>query len=183
MATPEFDAVTGVSTGALIAPFAFLGDDASISTIVGFYRNPEPDLVKRRSLVSLLRGPSSYAEVPGLERTVRNALDMDTLKRIADAGTQGRMLWVNLTNVDTQEMQVWNVVEEARRAVQTGSVDRVEQILLGSAAIPGVFPPREIDGALYVDGAVTGNILIGGAQARVDSETAVARWLVHVASP
>ena len=44
MAKPAFDAVTGVSTGALIAPFAFLGDDASIDTIVGLYRNPQERL-------------------------------------------------------------------------------------------------------------------------------------------
>jgi len=47
-AMPAFDVVTGVSTGALIAPFAFLGDARSIDTIVELYRNPGRDLVKRR---------------------------------------------------------------------------------------------------------------------------------------
>src|SRR4029077_7628089 len=45
---PEFDVVTGVSTGALIAPFAFLGDDNSIESVVTLYRNPKPDWVKTR---------------------------------------------------------------------------------------------------------------------------------------
>jgi predicted patatin/cPLA2 family phospholipase len=177
LAEPQFDVVTGVSTGALIAPFAFLGDDASIDAIVNLYRKPDSDLVKRRSWFSLLRGSSSFAQVPGLERAVGNALDIERLSRIADDGAQGRQLWVNLTNVDTQEMHVWNIVEEARRAVQSGDTDRVEQILLGSAAVPGVFPPREIDGVLYIDGGLTGNILIGGPQAHADRETVLARWL------
>src|SRR5215475_8902041 len=51
----------------------------------------------------------------------------------------------------------------AQRAVESGNVDRVYRILLASAGIPGAFPFREIDGALYVDGGVTGNILYGGA--------------------
>jgi predicted acylesterase/phospholipase RssA len=177
MALPEFDVVTGVSTGALIAPFAFLGDEASIDTVVSLYRNPEKDLIERRSWLTLLRGSPSYAQVPGLERALRGALDAERLRRIADAGAQGRLLAVNLTNIDTQEMQVWDVVDEARRAVQTGNADRVDQVLLASAAIPGVFPPREIDGVLYVDGGLTGNILVGGAQARGDGETLVTDWL------
>jgi predicted acylesterase/phospholipase RssA len=49
-------------------------------------------------------------------------------------------------------------------------------VLLASSALPGVFPPREIDGVLYVDGAITGNILFGGRQARDDKDTFVARW-------
>jgi predicted acylesterase/phospholipase RssA len=177
MAEPQFDVVTGVSTGALIAPFAFLGDDSSISAVVSLYRNPEPDLVKPRSWISLLRGASSYAQVPGLERSLRSTLDLDRLKRIADAGADGRLLGVNLTDIDTQEMRVWNVAEEARRAVQSGSVDRIDQVLLASSAVPGAFPPREIDGVLYVDGGLTGNILIGGPQARPDGETFITKWL------
>jgi predicted patatin/cPLA2 family phospholipase len=177
LSLPHFDAVTGVSTGALIGPFAFLGDEASINAVVNLYRNPQKDLVKPRSWFSLLRGPSSYAEVPGLEQALREALDLDRIRRIAEAGDEGRVLEVNLTDVDSQQMQVWDITEEARRALQTGSADRIEQVLLASSAIPGVFPPREIDGVLYVDGGLTGNILIGGMQARTEHEGFIERWL------
>jgi hypothetical protein len=74
-------------------------------------------------------------------------------------------------------MKVWNLVTEAQRAVQSGSTQRMQQVLLASSAVPGVFPPRQIDGVLYVDGGLTGNILIGGPQARADNETFVATWL------
>jgi len=176
MALPPFDVVTGVSTGALIAPFAFLGDEDSINTVVNLYRNPPEDLVKRRSWTKLLGGAGSYAEVPGLERALHDALDADRLKRIAAAADDGRILAVNLTNIDTQEMQVWNVIAEAQRAVASGNSDRLAQVLLASAAIPGAFPPRQIDGSLYVDGGLTGNVLIGGPQARPEDETLVANW-------
>ena len=175
MALPQFDVVTGVSTGALIAPFAFLGDQESIDTVVALYRSPPKDIVEPRSWMSLLSA-SSYAEVPGLERSLRSALDLGRLKRIVDEGDKGRVLAVNLTNVDTQEMYVWNLVGEARRAVQSGNTDHIDAVVLGSAAIPGAFPPREIDGVLFVDGGLTGNVLIGGPQAREESETLVALW-------
>src|ERR1700750_1846627 len=50
MARPDFDIVTGVSTGALIAPFAYIGSEAAIEQIVKLYRNPQPDWVKKRFL-------------------------------------------------------------------------------------------------------------------------------------
>ena len=71
MAKPTFDAVTGVSTGALIAPFAFLGDAPSNETILGLYRNPKKDWVKQRWPLYFLPNNMSFAEVPGLEREMR----------------------------------------------------------------------------------------------------------------
>lgn len=180
MAKPrEFDAVTGVSTGALIAPFAFLGDPESTDAVVQTYRNPKKDWVKPRRLLSLLAGGSAYADIPGLERELKASLDMSRLQRIADAGTTGRMLCVNLTNIDNQEMCIFDIVEESRRAVEAGKSNRVIDVLLGSAALPGIFPPREIDGVLYVDGSVTANIFFGGPRPRADEDTFVARWLEH----
>jgi hypothetical protein len=168
--------VTGVSTGALIAPFAYLGDPASTDEVLRFYRNPERDWVRPRGWLALLGGTSTYADIPGLERAMRDALDLGKLKRIADGGAAGRVLAVNVTNIDTQEMYPWDLTDEARLAVERGDAGRVRQVLLASSALPGVFPPREIDGVLYVDGAITGNILFGGKQARDDKDTFIARW-------
>jgi len=162
MALPQFDAVTGVSTGALIAPFAFLGDAQSLDTIESLYRHPQPDWVKQRWPLYFLPTNSSFATVPGLEREMRARVDLALLRRIADANRAGRILLVNTTDIDDGGMWVWDVGREAQRAVETGNVDRVYRILLASAGIPGAFPFREIDGSLYVDGGVTGNILYGG---------------------
>jgi len=68
-----FDVVTGVSTGALIAPFAFVGDDDAIERINHLYRNPGPDWVKQRWPLFFLPNNISFAEVPGLEREVARA--------------------------------------------------------------------------------------------------------------
>ena len=162
MALPQFDAVTGVSTGALIAPFAFLGDAQSLDTIEALYRHPQPDWVKQRWPLYFLPTNISFATVPGLEREMRARVDLALLRRIADATRAGRVLLVNTTDIDDGGMWVWDVGREAQRAVETGNGDRVYRILLASAGIPGAFPFREIDGSLYVDGGVTGNILYGG---------------------
>jgi hypothetical protein len=84
------------------------------------------------------------------------------MRRLVEAGKDGRLLAVNTSNLDFSEMRVWDLVAEAERALKTGETERVSRILLASSAIPGAFPPRVIDGNLYVDGAMTGNILYGG---------------------
>ena len=170
MAKPAFDAeVTGVSTGALIAPFAFLGNEQSIDTIVGLYRNPKKDWVKQRWPLYFLPNNISFAEVPRLEREMREIVTLAMVRQIVEAGRDGRILAVNTTNVSDGSQRVWNLVAEARRAVETNDVDRIHRIMLASAGIPGAFPFRLIDDELYVDGGVTGNIIYGG---RVKEEAA-----------
>jgi len=169
LAKPEFDAVTGVSTGTLIAPFAFLGDEKSIDEIVNLYRNPGDDWVKQRGILYFLPDNISFAEVPGLEREMRKHITLDMLRRIAQAGADGRLLAVNTTDLDTGTSRVFDLVAEAQRAVDSGEVDRVHNIMLASAGIPGAFPFRIIDDQLYVDGGVTGNIIYGGRIAEEDS--------------
>ena len=103
MARPQFDAVTGVSTGALIAPFAFLGDDASIERIVQLYRNPAVDIATSRGMLFFLPNNPSFYLLPGLERELRTALDRPMLERIAAQEASGRLLLVNTTNIDLGE--------------------------------------------------------------------------------
>jgi hypothetical protein len=173
LAKPAFTAVTGVSTGTLIAPFAFLGDTQAIDEIVTLYRNPEPDWVKQRGRLYFLPNHISFAEVPGLEREMRKHITLAMLRRIAQAGADGRLLAVNTTDLDTGTSRVFDLVAEAQHAVASGQVDRVHNIMLASAGIPGAFPFRMIDNELYVDGGVTGNIIYGGRIAEEDSLPAV----------
>jgi hypothetical protein len=162
LAKPEFDAVTGVSTGTLIAPFAFLGDEQSTDEIVNLYRNPEADWVKQRGILFFLPDNISFAEVPGLEREMRNHITMDLVRRIASASANGRLVAVNTTNLDEGTSRVFDLGAEAQRAVNDNNLDRIHNIMLASAGIPGAFPFRMIDDQLYVDGGVTGNIVYGG---------------------
>jgi hypothetical protein len=173
MCRPHFDIVTGVSTGALIAPFAFLNDDESIDRVVQLYRNPQADWVRQRGLLFFLPNNISFAEVPGLERELKKAVTLEMAARIADGGKDGRMLAVGATNLDDASPRVFHLVPEAQRAVETKDMSRLYNIMLASAGIPGAFPYREIDGAMYVDGAVTNNLIYGGRLSEDDSLPAV----------
>ena len=169
LARPHFDIVTGVSTGAMIAPFAFLGDDDAVERIVRLYRNPKPDWTASRGLVFFWPSNPSFFALPGLEREMRESLDRPMLERIAAEGASGRALVVNTTNIDLGDSHPWDIIAEARAELAGGTPGRVQSILLASAGIPAVFPAREIGTFLYVDGAITGNILYGGRIEEQDS--------------
>jgi predicted acylesterase/phospholipase RssA len=175
MARPQFDVVSGVSTGAMIAPFAFLGDDDAIERIVRLYRNPKPDWTESRGLVFFWPSNPSFYALPGLEREMRESLDRPMLERIAAEQGNGRVLAVNTTNIDLGDSRPWDIVAEARTELAGGESGRVQRILLASAGIPAVFPAREIGTFLYVDGAITGNILYGARVRELDSLPALWR--------
>lgn len=162
MKRPEFDVVSGVSTGALIAPFAFLGTDADLKTVDDLYRNPKADWVKTRGLLFFMPDNASFAEVPGLEREIDAVITQEFAERVARAGDEGRVLIINTTNLDDGSPQPFRWAMAARDAVEKHDLTRLRNILLASSGVPAAFPPREIDGSIYVDGAVTSNIIYGG---------------------
>jgi hypothetical protein len=100
---------------------------------------------------------------------MRESLDRPMLERIAAEGASGRALVVNTTNIDLGDSHPWDIIAEARAELAGGNPGRVQSILLASAGIPAVFPAREIGTFLYVDGAITGNILYGGRIEEQDS--------------
>lgn len=174
LARPAFDIVTGVSTGALIAPFAYLGNEEATERIVNLYRHPEKDWVRARGILYFLPNNISFAEVPGLERELKTNLSIEMVRAIAETRPERRMLVVNTTNLDDAGQRAFDLVGEADRAVATGDLSRFHNIMLASAGIPGAFPYREIDGAMYVDGGVTSNIIYGGRLG--EAETLPAVW-------
>ena len=97
---PQFDIVTGVSTGALIAPFAFLGDDASYDRIAELYRNPGRDWINRRGLLFFLPGNQSLVRIDGLTRDIKRAFDASVVQGIAAGAEAGRLLAIGTTNLD-----------------------------------------------------------------------------------
>lgn len=159
---PNFDVVSGVSTGALIAPFAFLGTEADLKTVDDLYRNPKGDWVKTRGLLFFLPDNASFAEVPGLEREIEAVITEEFAQRVAREGRDGRILLINTTNLDDGSPQPFRWAVAAQDAVERHDLKRLRNILLASSGVPAAFPPREIDGSIYVDGAVTSNIIYGG---------------------
>ena len=174
-ARPHFDVVTGVSTGALIAPFAFLGDEASIERIIQMYRNPQADWTERGFVFFWPSNPSFYA-LPGLEREVRKAMDRPMLERIAAEDATGRGLIVNTTNVDFGDMHAWNIIAEAKVALARKRARTRIPTPAGQRRHPSSSQRGTSITYLYVDGAIAGNILYGGG--RGESATLPALWQV-----
>jgi predicted acylesterase/phospholipase RssA len=129
--------------------------------------------VKQRWPLYFLPSNVSFAEVPGLERELKANVPPEMVRKIAAAGADGRVLAVNTTNVDDGVPHVFDLVAEARHAIDSGNYDRFQQIMLASAGIPGAFPFRVIDNEMYVDGGITGNIIYGGRLKEDDTLPAI----------
>jgi hypothetical protein len=150
---PTFDVVTGVSTGALIAPFALIGDENSYRRVLTLYENPKKDWIELRDIFFFLPGRQSFMSTAGLERDVREQIDAKTIAAIAAAERDGRTLAIGATNLDLGRMHPWDLTTEAAR-IEAGELesDRFYKVLMASAAIPALFPPVVIDDTLFVDG-------------------------------
>lgn len=157
---PDFDVVTGVSTGALLAPFAFAGTDEDFLAAESMYRNPKKDWLRERGLLFFLPSNPSFMELPGLERDVRQAISEPLIRRVAEESRKGRVLAISATDLEFGRQTFWDLGSESERAVDAEGMDRVQRMLLASAAIPAVFPPVEVDGALCADGGVTANVFL-----------------------
>lgn len=145
---PEFDFVTGVSAGALLAPFALLGPgrDAEIRRL--FTGISAAQVMRSRGYLAALFGDSLADNAPLLE-TISRHLDAAMLADIAAAYRAGRVLLVATVNLDAQAGIWWNLgaISASGRA---GALDLARRILLASAAIPGLFPPTMLE--VTVDG-------------------------------
>ena len=163
LARPSFDCVTGVSTGALIAPFAFLGDDESYRQIYSLYTEPKDDWVVVRSVLFFWwPWRDSFTDTKGLRRDLEAQLTPDKIRKLAASDQDHRLLAIGTTNLDLGVMRGWDLVRQASLQIEQGrDFTKIYDILMASAAIPGAFPPVEIDGSLYVDGGTTANILFG----------------------
>jgi hypothetical protein len=161
---PTFKAVTGVSTGALIAPFAFLGAEYD-KVLEEVYTTISPaDVASPRSAIAAI-GNDGMADNSPLWALISKHVDERLLAAIAAEHEKGRMLLIGTTDLDARQPVVWNMGNIA----VSGSSDALElfrSILLASAAIPGAFPPTlvtvEVDGKRYQEMHVD-----GGASAQV----------------
>lgn len=135
---PKFDIVTGVSTGALAAPFAFLGPDWDDRMKAAYTGGGADDLIGLRAL-NAFGGPSLFTAAP-IRRLVEQYVDATLLKAIAVEHARGRRLLVATTNLDTQETTIWDMGAIATRG-DPAAVKLFQDILVASSSIPGVFPP------------------------------------------
>jgi len=167
---PQFEIVTGISTGALSAPYAFLGSayDGKLKEI--YTTIDDSDVMKKKGAISGIFGSSMTDNGP-LKALVAKYVTQDLIDKIAIEYGKGRRLLVGTTNLDAQRPVVWDMTAIAA----SGNPDRLQlfrNVLVASAAIPGVFPPQLIkvtaDGKLYeelhVDGGTTTQAFLVSAQ-------------------
>ncbi len=157
---PVFDLVTGVSSGALIAPFAFLGREHDDQLREIFTKYGRKDIFTY-NVPGLLEG-SALADDAPLARLIEKYVDAAFLQEIAKERIKGRILLIGTTNLDTQRPVMWDM---GRIAMSNNreAIGLFRKILLASATLPGVFPPVRIQARvgdqnydeLHVDGGVT----------------------------
>jgi hypothetical protein len=159
---PEFTMVTGVSTGALTAPFAFLGSEYDGRLKEIYTTLDTRDIIKTRNIFAMLGGDSISDSSP-LSRLLDRLVDDKMIGDIAREHRKGRELSIGTTNMDAGRPMVWNVTRIAASG-HPGATKLIRQILLASSSIPGAFPPVYIevetpDGRKYdemhVDGGVS----------------------------
>lgn len=156
---PEFTIVTGISTGALIAPFAFLGPDYDTVIRELYTRYSTEDLLRKRYWIEIL-GRESITDTAPLRLKIAEYITQEVIERIAAEGRRGRRLFIGTVNLDQARPVVWNITEIAASR-QPGSSELIRDIMLASASIPGVFPPVHIsvkgsDGRRYEEMHVDG---------------------------
>jgi predicted acylesterase/phospholipase RssA len=145
---PTFDWVTGVSTGALTAPFAFLGSNYDPQLRAVYTTLSPSDVLVQRFLMTAVFNDAMADNAP-LYKTISRFLDLRMLADIARAYDDGRLLLIGTTDLDAQQPVIWNIGAIAKSG-HPRAMEVVRKVLLASAAIPGAFPPSMID--VTVDG-------------------------------
>lgn len=164
---PEFKGVTGISTGALIAPFAFLGPEEDHSLREVYTTIGPSNILKPRGLLAAITSDGLADNSPLFELISRH-INAEFLERIArEYEDKGRLLLIGTTNLDASQPVIWNMGAIAVAARDhPEALELFRKILLASAAIPAAFPPVMID--VEVNGQPHQEMHVdGGAMAQV----------------
>ncbi len=140
---PEFVVVTGISTGALSAPFAFLGPAYDRVLRDVYTTTSTSNILKRRGMLGGLFSDALADNAP-MWKLLRKHVDQPMLEAIAAEYAKGRLLLIGTVNLDARRAVIWDIGAIAASR-QPGSLDLVHSILVASAAIPAAFPPVMID--------------------------------------
>lgn len=166
---PVFKIVTGVSTGALMAPFAFLGSDYDNALREFYTTTSSRNIFRMLSIVPQLLGGESLADTGPLQALIAQNVDEAFLRKIAQAHEGGRRLYVGTVDLDSQRFTVWNMGLIATSGRQD-ALDMFRKVILASASIPIAFPPVFFDveaggrryDEMHVDGAVGARVFYSG---------------------
>jgi hypothetical protein len=167
---PEFDAVSGISTGAIIAPFAYLGSDYD-DVLEEVYTTMSTDDVLVKTIFSGLTTGTALSSTAPLRATIAEHVTPGMLAKIAAEHSRGRLLLVGTTNLDAGRSVIWNMGAIAASG-HPGALELFRDVILASASIPVAFPPVfiqvEASGKTYdemhVDGGTTSQVTLVSPQ-------------------
>lgn len=140
---PEFKVVTGISTGALTAPFAFLGPAYDDKLRRVYTSIATRDIFFSRGLIAGIFDDAMFDTTP-LRQLMETLVDEQMMKDIAREYERGRLLLIGTTNLDADRGVIWNVGLIASSG-DPGALRLIHDVLMASAAIPAGFPPVMID--------------------------------------
>jgi hypothetical protein len=154
---PVFKVVTGISTGAIIAPFAFLGNRYDDKLKEFYTKYSTRDILRIR-----IPFVNSFASTRSLERLIERYFNAELIKKIAIEYNKGRRLYVGTTNLDAQRLVIWDMGKIAAMG-DDRALKLFRKIILASTSIPIAFPPvylnvevnNEIYDEMHVDGGIT----------------------------
>ncbi len=140
---PTFKIVTGISTGAIIAPFAFIGPEYDQALKTGFTTINDDDIYSSKGFTAVL-GDESFMDSSPLADTIAKWVDNAVIEEVAKAHAAGRRLMIATTNMDRQEFVVWNMGAIASSS-DPNAPALFRKVILASASMPGIFPTTLID--------------------------------------
>jgi len=163
---PVFKIVTGISTGALIAPFAFLGSDYDFVLREVYTSVSTKQIAKSRSWISGLLS-DGMTDVSPLRKLIAKHVDQKFLDRVAQESRKGRILLLGTTNLDSQRPVMWTMGSIATSG-HPNALELFREVMIASASIPGAFPPVMIDSEvggkkyqeMHVDGGVSSQVFL-----------------------
>lgn len=141
---PDFKLVTGISTGALIAPFAFLGSTYDEELKEVFTTMSTKDILRFNNIFKILFRSEAFASSEPLENVVAQHIDQELLQAVADRHDRGYRLYIGTTNMDAQRLSIWNMGLIATYGTAE-ALDLFRKIMVASASIPAAFPPVMIE--------------------------------------
>ncbi|MEN8797705.1 MAG: patatin-like phospholipase family protein [Flavobacteriaceae bacterium] len=177
---PNFKVVTGISTGAIIAPFAFIGPEYDPQLEELFTSTSTKSLIRHKGF-RVFNNPESLADSTPMLTTMRELADEHFLKRIAEEHNKGKRLLIGTTHLDAGHLVVWNMGIIAN-SKSPNALELFHKVILASASIPGVFPPVYIDvkvgkedfDEMHLDGAIKAQFFL--AEALIDLAKAEAKF-------
>jgi predicted acylesterase/phospholipase RssA len=160
---PIFDVVTGVSTGALVAPYAFLGRPYDDALMRGFQIKSEKEIISMRGWFALLRSNSLYDTKALRARVLGDIKQYEMIDKLKHEEESGRRLLIGVVNADNG---VFYAIDLTGLAVQDYLPIEVREqcmvdYMMASAGVPVAFSPTFIEGQMLMDGGARASLLIG----------------------